>query len=202
MFFSAHKSIPQSSPIKNLLRTNLLNKKGDAIPLQVNLLKWLLSSGRFIVIFVEMIVIGAFVYRYKLDADLISLQEEITQQASYVQSLKSDEEIIRLTQFQLSSIREVKNSRIAYPPILSNVARLTPKNIRLTSINIQNDKTNKTTTLSISGNTPSNLELSAFIKALQSDPQFKDIALSNVSFEASTTFTVNGQIAGPTGGAN
>src|SRR5687768_12697100 len=99
---------PHSAPIKNLLKTNLLVRSSDRLKFHVKLLKWLLSSGRYIVIIVEMVVIGAFVYRYKLDADLVSLQEEIVQQSAYVQSLKRDEDLIRLTQFQLSSIKTAK----------------------------------------------------------------------------------------------
>lgn len=195
MFFnSAPKTNTNLSPIKNLLRTNLLTKKGEAIPFHIKLFRWLLSSGRYIVIVVEMIVIGAFVYRYKLDSDLISLKEEISQQSAYVQSLKNDEDIIRLTQFQLASVKEVKQKNLDYPSILLTIARLTPQNIRLTSINVSSSQASQPSVLSITGDTPSNAELSAFIKALQKDPTFEAVSLSNISFEGSTNFTITGEL--------
>lgn len=176
-------------PIKNLLKTNLLTHKGPQVPIATRLFHWLLSSGRYIVIFVEIIVIGAFVMRYKLDADLLTLQEEITAQTAYVQSKKSDEDIIRVTQLQLTSIREAREQAVDIPAFLTKIAGYTPKTIRLISINIDQDKSN-TPAITVTGTTPSNLELSAFLKALQKDPNFNDVTLANISFEGQTKFTI------------
>ncbi len=186
---------------KPALKINFLVHKGENVPLPARFLKWILSSGRFIVIVVEIIVIGAFVYRYKLDADLVSLQEEIVQQSSYVESLKNDENLIRQTQFQLSSIRTVKTTRVDYPAILTKIATLTPQTTRLTNISIDKAADLSKVNITISGRTPSNVELSAFIKALQKDPIFSEIALSNISFESQTVFTITGNIK-PKGGTS
>lgn len=185
---------PLQSPIKNLLRTNLLNNPADRLKFHLKLLRWILSSGRYIVIFVEMIVIGAFVYRYKLDADLVALQEEITQQSAYVQSLKNDEDVIRLTQFQLSSIKTTKDSALDISSILTKIAKYTPQNIRITTISIDNSKPQNKVTLNISGTTASNKELSLFLKLLQSDQSMENITLSNISFEGQTNFTISGNV--------
>lgn len=179
---------------KNTLNINFLNHKGTSAPLPIRFFRWILASGRFIVIFVEIIVIGAFVYRYKLDADLTTLQEDITQQAAYVASLKNDEDIIRQTQFQLSSIRNIKTSRIDYASVISHIASITPKQTRLTTISINKSPDNTAVNLTISGTTPQSAELSAFIKALQKDPYFTNISLSNISFESQTVFTINGNL--------
>lgn len=186
-----------ASPIRNLLLTNLLNQKGDQVPLPTRLLKWLISSGRYIVIFVEMIVIGAFVYRYKLDADLVGLQEEISTQSAYVQSLKQDEDLIRLTQFQLSSIRQTRDARIDYPEIFTKIATATPEDLRLTNITIERSLTQ--TAIAITGVTSSNSQLSTFLKLLKQDPIFSQMNLSNISFDSDTVFTIAGQII-PGGG--
>ena len=185
----------QSAPIKNLLKTNLLIRSSYRLKFHTRLIKWLLSSGRYIVIIVEMIVIGAFVYRYKLDADLVSLQEDIVQQSAYVQSLKRDEDLIRLTQFQLSSIKTARDADLDVATFLSTVATLTPKNIKLTTLSINNGGDIKTTpTFSLNGTTTSNDQLSLFLKTLQKDPQFANVTLSNLSFEGLTTFTITGEL--------
>lgn len=179
---------------KNILKINFLVHKGESIPLPVRFFRWVLASGRFIVIFVEIIVIGAFIYRYKLDSDLVTLQEDITQQAAYVASLKSDEDIIRQTQFQLSSIRSIKTSRIDYAAVLGRIAQLTPTSTRLTNVSIGKSQNQTAVNISISGRTPSNAELSAFIKALQKDPYFTNVSLHNISFESQTVFTLNANL--------
>jgi Tfp pilus assembly protein PilN len=179
---------------KPALKINFLVHKGENIPLPVRFIRWILSSGRFIVIIVEVIVIGAFVYRYKLDADLITLQEDITQQSAYVESLKNDENLIRQTQFQLSSIRTIKQNRVDYPVILNKIAQNTPKSARLTNISIDKSTDLSKINLTISGRTPSTADLSAFIKALQKEEEFEDISLSNISFESQTVFTITGFI--------
>lgn len=186
---------PVTSPIKNLLQTNLLVAKGEQVPLLTRLVRWLISSGRYIVIVVEMIVIGAFVYRYKLDADLVALQEEIASQSAYVQSLKRDEDLIRLTQFQLASIRQTKEARLDYPEVFSKIANYTPKDVRLTNITVEESKDLSHSDLSISGVTTSNTQLSELIKQLKQDNTFPTVSLSQISFDTDTVFTISATIA-------
>lgn len=186
------------SPELGLFKVNLLIQKGQQVKLHFKLVKWLLSSGRYIVAFVELVVIGAFIIRYKLDTDLIDLQEKIKEQAAYINSLKSDEAIIRQTQFRLGTVKQVRTENPDLSPLLAKLALLTPKPVTLTNIAL--DRTHQAAspaTISITGQSPSNLELSAFLKALQKDPTFSKISLANISFEGNIVFTVTGIIASP-----
>lgn len=175
-------------------KVNLLIHKEEQSKLYLRLLKWLLYSGRFIVVFVELLTIGAFVYRYKLDFDLIDLQEKIKEEVPYVKSLKQDEILIRQTQFQLSTIKQVKRESPNFTATLLKIAQLTPKSIILTNITLDRGQTPTKTALIISGQTPSNIELGAFIKALQKDSAFSGITLTNISFEGQTNFTITGSL--------
>lgn len=175
-------------------KVNLLIHKEDQPKIYLRFLKWLLSSGRFILVFVELLTIGAFVYRYKLDTDLIDIQEKIKEQIPYIQSLKRDEILIRQTQFQLATIKQIKQSNPDYTTTLLKIAQLTPQNIKLTSIALDRTQTFPKVSITINGQTSSNIELSAFIKALQKDPVFTDITLTNISFEGQTMFTITGSL--------
>ncbi len=190
---------PVLNPAQNLFKVNLLLEKGEQSKLHFKLLKWLLSSGRFIVVLVELVTIGAFVYRYKLDADLANLQEKIMEQKPYVESMQSTETEIRLTQFQLSNIKQIKKDTPNFAAVLVELSKVTPRNITLTNIAFDRSSSYPKTSLSITGQTPSNLELSAFIKALQNNPNFSDVDLSTISFEGQTVFTIKGNLA-QTGG--
>lgn len=189
-------SASKKSPAQNLYKINLLIHKGEQVKLYVKLIRWLLSSGRFIVVLVELVVIGAFVMRYKLDADLIDLQEKINDQIPYIKSLQEDEIQIRKLQFQLSTIKQTRNDSQIYAFALTELATKTPKNIKLNSVAFDQTQSFPKVTMLITGQTPSNLELSAFIKALQKDEAFTDINLTNISFEGQTTFTITGSLSG------
>ncbi|MDO8498707.1 MAG: PilN domain-containing protein [bacterium] len=185
----------QPKPAKfNSFKVNLLIHKGEQVKLYTRLLKWVLSSGKYIVVFVEIVVIGAFVLRYKLDADLGDLQDKIKDQIPYIQSLKNDEILIRQTQFQLSSIKQTKEDSPDLVGVFNKISLLTPQDIKLTAISFDRSQSYPKTTFSLSGRSPSNLELSAFLKALQKDPSFSGITLSNISFEGQTVFTITGSL--------
>ena len=47
-------------------------------------IKWVLTVGRYIVIFTELIVISAFISRFKLDRDLSKIYEDIEKKQSLV----------------------------------------------------------------------------------------------------------------------
>lgn len=183
----------------NLFKINLLIHKGQNIKLEVKLLRWVLSTGRFILVLVELIVISAFIMRYKLDSELTDLQEQIKEQVPYLQSLQEDEANIRQTQFQLSTIKQIKNEGVDYTGVILRIAQLTPQNTRLNTIAINKGGSTTKTTFSLMGQTPSNLELSAFIQALKKEPTFSEVTLTNISFEGQTLFTITGNLLG-TGG--
>lgn len=177
-----------------LYKVNLFIHKGEHLKLQVQLMKWILSSGRFLVILVELLTISAFVYRYKLDGDLAEIQDQLKEEVLYIQSLKNDEIAIRQTQFQLTSIKQIQTETPDYSVILWKIAQITPQNTSLTNITFNSPQNSPKKNFSITGETPLSIELSALIKALQSDPAFADTNLTNVSFEGITTFTVTGTL--------
>lgn len=183
-------------PTLSIFKVNLLIHKGEPPQIYTKLIKWLLTSGRYIVVFVEIIVVAAFIYRYKLDTDLSDLNEKIQEQVPYIQSLKSDEDLIRLTQFQLASIRQIKDDNPDFAQAITKIAAITPQNIRLTTLNFDRTQSYPETNMVISGLTPSNIELSAFISALKKDPAFSKITLTNISLEGQTSFTITGSLSG------
>lgn len=184
----------KKNPAFKPFQINLLVRKGEQLKTPERLIKWVLSSGRFIVVLVELVTIGAFVGRYKLDAELADLQEQIKEKVPYIESLRADETLIRQTQFQISTIKQTKNESPDFVQTVSKIASLTPKNIRIANIALDQTQSFPKTLFTISGTTPSNIELSVFISALQKDPTFADVTLTNISFEGQTVFTLTGSL--------
>jgi Tfp pilus assembly protein PilN len=126
---------------------------------------------------------------------LADLKDQIKDQLPYLQSLKGDELLIRQTQFQLSTIRQTTSNNPDFSQVLLSIANITPKNIKLTNITLDRSQSFPKTSLAITGQTPSNVELTAFLKALQQNPHFVDITLTNISFEGQTLFTITGSLS-------
>lgn len=175
---------------------DLLHPVGGQPKIYVQIFRWLLGTGRFIVVFVEIIVIGAFISRFKLDSDLSGLQDQIKEQIPYIQSLKKDENLIRQTQFQLASIKNTRSTNPDWGKLLTKIAAITPINTRLTNINIDTTETKNQTIIAITGEASSNIELAALLKALQADEEtFINPGLTNISYDKKAViFTITADL--------
>ncbi|MEK7616599.1 MAG: PilN domain-containing protein [Patescibacteria group bacterium] len=179
-------------PAKNqkfIVRLDLLKPQSNPEKLPVKFLRWLLSSGRFIFIFVEALVLLAFITRFKLDADLANKKEVIEQEIPFIESLKSYEILIRQTQLKLSTIASFRADSANYPQILKNIADQTPLGIKIISINLKKDVSK--IIISINAQAQSNNDLSNFITGLK-ELGLGGVTLASVSLEQGLIrFTVN-----------
>lgn len=177
------------------LKIDLIHPQGTQPKLLNRAFKWLLSSGRYIVIFAELVVIGAFVSRFKLDSDLTALQDSIKEQVPYIQSLKADEDLLRQTQFQLSTVKKIRSDTPNWQNILEKISHLTPVNTKVTNVGFDRVQKYPDTTFQINGQATSNTELAAFLKGLQNDSSFNNVSLTNLSYDRQLViFTLSGGI--------
>lgn len=138
-------------------------------------LKWALGIGRYIVVFTELIVILAFLSRFKLDRDLTDLHESIEQKKSIISSASSFESSFLALQKRLSNISVLEKDQIAFENMLSDIAGSTPVDASIANISFSR------TSLTLSGMVLSEMGLSTFINQFRSSPKFSDINLGNVS---------------------
>ena len=73
--------------------------KGETVERVIN---WLLSIGRILVIVTELVALGAFLWRFGLDQQLIDLHSKIKQKQAIVEAFKKNEEEYRNLQDRLS----------------------------------------------------------------------------------------------------
>jgi len=85
---------------------SLLPEKNAAQVLLDKLTKWVLSVGRYIVVFTELIVIGAFLSRFWLDRKNTDLSEKIRQQKAILSSTQTFEREFHLFQRRLKTIKD------------------------------------------------------------------------------------------------
>ena len=172
--------MPKKSP-KLSIRLDLLKPQSNPEKLPVKFLKWLLSTGRYIFIFVEGLVLLAFIARFKLDADISSKKEAIEQQIPYIESLKPYEVLIRQTQLKLSTIDGLKSGSINFSDILKKISDQTPNGVKITSINL--NKNVDSIGIQMSGQAQNNNDLTIFITGLKQDQNFSDVGFTNIGFD-------------------
>lgn len=172
------------------IKLNLLKPQSNPEKIAVKLIRWLLSSGRFIFVVVNAIVLIAFGTRFKLDADLAAKKEAIEQQIPYIESLKLYEILIRETQLKLATIDNIKKNSLDWPQILKKIAEQTPLDVKITGINIV--KNIGSATIHINGETTVNNNITSFIRGLKEESTFSEVNLAGVGLEQNNIkFTID-----------
>lgn len=192
--------MPKSQKPKLIIHLDLLKPQSNPERLAVKLIRWLLSTGRFIFVFVEAVVLMAFIARFKLDADLQSNKEAIEQQLPYIESLRPFEILIRQTQFKLETYDSFYKTYVDYAQILTKIADQTPLGVKLVSLNLE--RKIDTVTINLSGQAQGNSDLAIFLNGLKADQTFSAVAIASIGFEkGSLNFSLSAQAkpAGPGG---
>lgn len=156
-------------------------------------LKWALTVGRYIVIVTELVVILAFLSRFKFDRELTDLNETITQQQAVITSYADFEQKFRLTQNQISLIKELQDKRLKTIVVLNELASLTPLDVYLSDLEVNEEQVNlKAAALSEAG-------LATLIKNLKASSSFKQLTLTEINTdiekEVGINFTLTSQLA-------
>lgn len=153
---------------------NLLPQEEFAASTLGRILAWLLSSFRMIVIATEMVVMGAFLSRFWLDAQNTDLNDAIKQKAAIIATYAQIESNFRATQKKLSIISGISQSAKS-SSLLSEATNSLPGDVNLTSFSFTS------TEIQIKGDAASESSIQQFITNLANKPSFKDIALAQLS---------------------
>ncbi len=173
--------MPKSPSAKLSIRLDLLKPQSNPEKLLTKLLRWLLSSGRYIFIFVEAVMLLAFIARFKLDADKIDRKEAIEEQIPYIESLKPVEVSIRQTQLKLSTINSFYSNYTDFSQVLKKIANQTPSGVKVTSLNLQ--KNVAKISIQLNAQAQTNNDLASFLAGLKQDSFFSDVNVTNIGFE-------------------
>lgn len=138
-------------------------------------LKWALTVGRYIVITTELIVILAFLSRFKLDRDLTDLNENVKQKQAIVASSTSLEKNFRFLQKRLAAIEKLRKSQLEAEGVLNELASLTPIDVSFSDLAIKKREVNLTAiALSEAG-------LATFLNNLKSSPRLTNLSVSRLT---------------------
>lgn len=176
---------------KLLIHLDLLKPQSSPEKIPLKFFRWLFSSGRLLFIFVEALVLVAFILRFKFDADIAAKKEAIDQEVSFIQSLKPYEIQIKQTQMKLSTIATFHTNTTNYTQILKSVADQTPTGVKIITLTLT--KSTGKITVSINAEAGNNSDLSSFLAGLK-EGGFNQVTLTSVGLEQGLIrFVVNAE---------
>lgn len=170
------------------------NKAINLLPLEEfnastagRILKWATSTFRVIVIITEMVVMGAFLSRFWLDAQNSTLNNAIKAKSAQIAAQADLEQRFRNTQLKLAIFKQIDQDN-NLSSLVDNITSKVPENITLSKIAIDKG------TISITGSSLTDYDIGIFITSLQNAP-FKEALLSQAGSSENnpgeTNFTVN-----------
>lgn len=174
-------------PEKKSKSINLLPQEEFETSITGRLLRWAMTTFRFIVIVTELIVMAAFLSRFWLDARNSDLNDLLRVKGAQI-SVQSDfEKTFKDLQGRLKIVQEL--DKVVMPSeILTKVIAKVPNEVNLQSISNQEDSAQ------IKGIAGSELSIAQFVSNLKADKSFKEVTLgqlgSSENNNALTLFTI------------
>src|SRR5258706_16059589 len=108
------------------LPTINLNKGRNQTSFFETFVTWSLTIGRIIVITTEAVALAAFLYRFKLDQQLVDLHDKIKLEQVEVMQLKKSEDTFRNIQDRLSSGKTLNLQSFSDSDLYHNLMSLIP----------------------------------------------------------------------------
>lgn len=138
------------------------------------ILHWAMTSFRYIVIVTEMIVMGAFLSRFYLDAKNSDLNDLLQIKTAQIAAQSDFEKSFRTLQSQLQIFKDLSKERKSSETI-SKIAAKVPVGVNLLSASFQD------ASLQVKGVSGSEIGIAQFISNLSSDKSFKEVSLGQIS---------------------
>lgn len=156
---------------------NLLKKdKGSFLDKFIN---WALTFGRLVVIVTEAVALGAFLYRFSLDRQLIDLHDEISQKQAIVKYLKTNEDKYRDTQARIGVAAKFIDSGQNTYNTLANVVNLAPENFTFNNLSVSENA------VIVVADVQSLSSLTEFIDGLKNNPEISSVSLDQIQNKTS-----------------
>lgn len=169
------------------LKVNLLPPTEFELSFWGRFLKWAVTTGRYIIILTELVVIIAFLSRFKLDEDQRNLDDQIATQVNFLDSEQPQLDEFFRVQKRLKLIEKQIDAQKVFSSDMEYIANVIPNEIQISSYTFgKND-------ISFSALTLNEKSLGTAIVALNKERKWKSIDLSQISADPTTgiKFTLN-----------
>lgn len=137
-------------------------------------LNFCLTTGRYIVIGTQIIVLSCFLARFRFDRQLEDLSESIEKKQAIVQSFKQQEGEIRLLQIQLQEIKNIRDQKRDPEQLFQNLVALLPAPVFLEDLTLKQNK------ISLTATAYTSQDLAAFLNRIILSDSFQEPTLGQV----------------------
>jgi Tfp pilus assembly protein PilN len=167
--------MPAKTKLKKKNQINLLPQEGLSSSTGGQILLWLLSTFRFIVIAVELFVVAAFLSRFWLDAKNTNLSDEIQNNKSIIESFQNFEKEFKNTQQRLTIYSAYSKDKGKIIEAINSVITSKPPEVTFSTITAgEND-------MKISASSVSELGIQQFLVNLKSNEKIENVNLGDIS---------------------
>ena len=154
---------------------NLVPEEGFASTTSGRILLWTLSTFRVVLIITELVVIGAFISRFWLDAKNTDLTEQVNEVKNTIVSLEPFEENFKDVQNRLQIFDSYIQNKDKINSSLKTVVSYKPQGVSFQEINAGLDQ------ISINATAVSEIQIQQYYVNLKASNKFENIRLSNIS---------------------
>lgn len=159
---------------KQSKKINLLPQEEFASSTLGRLLAWAVSTFRVIVIVTEVVVVGAFLSRFWLDAQSSDLSDLIKQKQAVIAATSDFEKTFRETQQQIKVFSDLTKNYQPASAELANVSSYLPSDIYLINYSLVANE------IRVKGVSPTEQSIAQFITNLGSDDKFSNVSLTQL----------------------
>jgi len=138
-------------------------------------LKWAITAGRKVIILTELVVILAFLSRFKLDEDIRRLNDEISGKRNLLESTKVFEDKFRELKDKISAAKDIEKRQSEAAMTLGKVASYVPPEVRLESLQINKSVAN------MAGVSINEKSLKEMILRMDKDQNWRSIELASIN---------------------
>jgi hypothetical protein len=152
---------------------NLAKKKST--PTFDLVIHWAITGGRFLVILTETIAMGAFLYRFILDGQIVDLHDHIKAKQAIIATFQDVEQPYRELQERLIQTYDISQYVTSDTDLLTKISALAgPNNVTLKVATVGKD------TMHLEITTTNILNMKTFIQDLQKIPELKEISIDRI----------------------
>lgn len=135
---------------------------------------WILHTGRYLIIFAEIVAIAIFILSIKLSTDKQFLKSDIKTLTSQVAAQNAFESEFRSVQNKINEIKRLRGAHFPNGPVVAEFLKLLPKGTSLETMQIEDGE------ISFSGSFGSPKELQTFISSFSTSEKLVGLDISKL----------------------
>lgn len=163
---------------------NLLPQNGDTFLSQA--LDWALTIGRLLIILIEMLALGTFLYRFTLDMQLVDLHDKIKSESFIIANFQNAENTFRDIQARLTAVKQYITVENTTENIFTRIINMGQGKVTFKDIIVS------TQTVTITLQAPTGAAITEFINELKNDSSVTSVVVDKVDNDpTNAAITVN-----------